>query len=458
MINLKNILMNNKQNITDQNSDISDEDLAYMHSLSAAVLEHKPKYIRRVLMFWLAAVFLTLIWASFAEIDEIARGIGKIVPSGENQIVQNLEGGIIEEVLVEKGDVVITGQVLLKLSNQKTASLLERQVIKTMELQAKLLRLKAQANDTIFIIPKDISAALLPSIVREKSLYLTNQAQLTTQQQVFQQKLNQRQFELNEVKVHIKHFKSALMLIQEEVKMTEPVVLMGVKPRVEFIKLQREENAINERYQSAKISIPRLEAAISEAQNSLDALKHQSQSKIKQEINEVTIELEQIMASNKALTDETQRSFIRSPSNGIIQSIFVHTIGGVVKPGANLIELVPSDDVLWVEAKLKPADIAFIYPGQKAIVKFTAYDFSIYGGLSGEVVKISADTQTDRQENTFYTVHIKTQQSFLGNSQAPLKIIPGMTTSIDIITGKKTVLDYILKPILRSTYYTFSER
>lgn len=458
MLNIKDKSKNNRRKVADMGNTVNEADLDYMHSLSEAVLEHHPKRIRRVLLFWLATIALVLIWSTFAEIDEISRGAGEIVPSGENQILQNFEGGIIDEVLVAKGDVVVAGQILLKLTNQKTASLFEGQTIKTMELQAKLLRLNAQANDREFILPENIPAALSPLIAREKSLYLTNKAQLKTQQQVFQQKLNQRKFELSEVKVHIKHYKYALVLIQEEVRITEPVVIKGVKPRVEFIKLKREENTIEERYQSAKISIPRLEAAISEAQSNLDALKYQSRSKLKEEINEVTAELERIIASSKALTDETKRSFIRSPSNGTIQSIFVHTIGGVVKPGANLIELVPSDDVLWVEAKLKPADIAFIYPGQKAIVKFTAYDFSIYGGLSGEVVKISADTQTDRQENTFYTVHIKTQQSFLGNSQDPLKIIPGMTTSVDIITGKKTVLDYILKPILRATYYTFSER
>ncbi len=455
MLNIKKVLDKKEPQ---QNSVVSDADLAYMHSLSEAVLEHQPKRIRRVLVFWLITVLLFIIWSTFAEIDEIARGSGKIVPSGENQILQNLEGGIIDEVLIDKGDVVTAGQVLLKLTNQKTASLFEGQTIKNMELQAKLLRLNAQTNHDDFIIPSDIPKISLPLFEREKSLFLTNISQFKTQQQVLQQKLNQRKHELNEVKVHIKHFSSALELIKEEVRITEPVVLKGVKPKVEFIKLKREQNTIEERYYSAKISIPRLEAAIEEAQNNLSALEYQSQSKLKQEINEVTAELERIIASNKALTDETQRSFVRSPSNGIIQSIFVHTIGGVVKPGDNLIELVPSDDVLWVEVKLKPSDIAFIYPGQKAIVKFTAYDFSIYGGLAGEVVKISADTKTDRQENTFYTVHIKTKQSFLGNSKDPLKIIPGMTTSVDIITGKKTVLDYILKPILRATYYTFSER
>ena len=455
MLNIKKVLDKKEPQ---HNSVVSDADLAYMHSLSEAVLEHQPKRIRRVLVFWLITVLLFIIWSTFAEIDEIARGPGKIVPSGENQILQNLEGGIIDEVLIDKGDVVTAGQVLLKLTNQKTASLFEGQTIKNMELQAKLLRLNAQTNHDDFIIPSDIPKISLPLFEREKSLFLTNISQFKTQQQVLQQKLNQRKHELNEVKVHIKHFSSALELIKEEVRITEPVVLKGVKPKVEFIKLKREQNTIEERYYSAKISIPRLEAAIEEAQNNLSALEYQSQSKLKQEINEVTAELERIIASNKALTDETQRSFVRSPSNGIIQSIFVHTIGGVVKPGDNLIELVPSDDVLWVEVKLKPSDIAFIYPGQKAIVKFTAYDFSIYGGLAGEVVKISADTKTDRGENTFYTVHIKTKQSFLGNSKDPLKIIPGMTTSVDIITGKKTVLDYILKPILRATYYTFSER
>ena len=458
MFNIFKYIKNKNKPSTEHHINVSEADLAYMHSLSAAVLEHNPKRIRRVLVFWLITVMLGLIWSAFAEIDEIARGVGEIVPSGENQILQNLEGGIIEEVLVEKGDVVTAGQVLLKLRNQKTASLLEGQIIKTRELEAKLLRLNAQANDSEFVIPEHARAELLPLLNREKSLYHTNQAQLQVQVEAFQQKLNQRKHELSEAKIHVKHLHESLKLIQEEVKITEPVVLKGVKPKVEFIKLKREENAIKERYQSAKASISRLESAISEAENNLAGLTHQSQSKVKQEINEVTAELERVLASIKALKDETQRTFIRSPSNGIIQSIFVHTIGGVVKPGANLIELVPSDDVLWVEAKLKPADIAFIYPGQKATVKFTAYDFSIYGGLPGEVVKISADTQTDRQENTFYTVHIKTRQSFLGSNQSPLKIIPGMTTSVDIITGKKTVLDYLLKPILRATYYTFSER
>lgn len=437
----------------------SEQDLAYMQSLSAAVLEQKPKHIRPVLLLWLISICLFIIWASIAEIDEISRGIGEIVPSGENKIIQNLEGGIVQEVLVSRGDIVIIGQPLLKLHNQKSASLLESNTIKAMELQAKLIRLKAEATATNFIMPRQVTKELLPLIEREKSLYITNQAKLQNQQQALEQQLAQRKLELAEANVRLKHLGISRLLIAEEVNMTEPVVRRGIKPKVDFIKLQREANTIEENYQSSKIAIDRLTAAITEANNNLLSLQHQHQSDAKKEMNEVITELKQLETNNKTLTDQTTRTLVRSPSNGIIQNIFIHTLGGVVKPGENLIELVPTDDILWVETKLKPSDIAFIYPGQKAMVKFSAYDFSIYGGLEGEVVKISADTQTDRQDNTFYTVHIKTQNNFRNiDTKHQLKILPGMTTNVDIITGKKTILSYILKPILRANYYTFSER
>jgi len=439
-------------------SQYNEQDLAFMQSLSGAVLENSPRWTRPVLFFWITTVGLAILWASFAQIDEIARGQGKIVTSGDNQIIQNLEGGIIEQVLVAQGDIVKAGQVLLKIDNQKSQSVLADNAINSMELEAKLLRLTAEANAQDFRIPAQVSPQLAPLIAREQSLYQTNLAQLNAQQEVLQQQLSQRINEQKSAKVLTKSLRGSLRLIRKEVTMTEPAVIKGVKPRVDFLKLQREANTIAQSYNSVQVSLPRLQSAIDEAKSKLQSLHLQAQSKAKQQLNEAAAKLERIQASNIALTDQVNRTLVRAPTNGIIQALYVNTIGGVVKPGADLIELVPSDDVLWVEAKLKPADIAFIYPGQKAIVKFTAYDFAIYGGLEGEVVKISADTLTDRQQNTFYTVHLKTQKGFLGSAQQPLKIMPGMVTSIDIITGKKTVLDYILKPILRAKYYTFSER
>jgi len=439
-------------------SQYSEQDLAFMQSLSGAVLENSPRWTRPVLFFWIVTVGLAILWASFAQIDEIARGQGKIVTSGDNQLIQNLEGGIIERVLVAKGDIVKAGQVLLKIDNQKSQSVLADNAINAMELEAKLIRLTAQANSQEFIVPAKVIPEFAPLIARELSLYQTNLAQLSAQQDVLQQQLSQRINEQKSAKALTKSLRGSLRLIRKEVTMTEPAVIKGVKPRVDFLKLQREANTIAQSYNSVLISLPRLQSAIDEAKSKLQSLHLEAQSKAKQQLNEAAAKFERITASNIALTDQVDRTLVRAPTNGIIQALYVNTIGGVVKPGADLIELVPSDDVLWVEAKLKPADIAFIYPGQKAIVKFTAYDFAIYGGLEGEVVKISADTLTDRQQNTFYTVHLKTQKGFLGSAKQPLKIMPGMVTSIDIITGKKTVLDYILKPILRAKYYTFSER
>ncbi len=436
----------------------SQQDLAFMQSLSAAVLETTPKRIRIVLVFWIVAVVLVIGWASIARIDEIARGAGEIVPSGDNQIIQNLEGGIIQEIMVAAGDRVSTGQVLLKINNQKSESVFAGSEIKAMELEARLIRLTAEASGQAFKPNADASPELKVLVDRELSLFNSNQAQLHSQQNVLEQQLAQRVNERKEVGIQLKHIKRSRALVKEEVVLTEPVVAKGIKPMVDFLKLKREANAIEEQYQSLLVSIPRLESAIIEAKSKLSGLNFQLQSKAKKELNEVSAELDRIYASNTALEDQVHRTLVRAPGNGIIQSLFVHTLGGVVKPGADLVEIVPSDDILWVEAKIKPSDIAFIYPGQKVMVKFTAYDFAIYGGLEGKVVKISADTQFDRQENPFYTVHVKTDANFLGREHAPLKIIPGMTVSVDIVTGEKTVLDYILKPILRAKQYTFTER
>jgi adhesin transport system membrane fusion protein len=174
--------------------------------------------------------------------------------------------------------------------------------------------------------------------------------------------------------------------------------------------------------------------------------------------NEALSELRSMRETSTALKDQVSRTVVRSPMKGVVQKLFVHTLGGVIKPGADIMEIVPSDQKLLVEVKIKPADIAFIYFGQKAIVKFSAYDFSIYGGLDGKVVFISADTQKDEKENVFYRVRIETDKNHLLRNNEKLKIIPGMTLSVDIITGQKSVLDYILKPILKTKQYTFTER
>jgi len=437
---------------------LSPEDHEFVNSLSAAVAEHTPRRMRWVLYFWFIAVVLFIVWASFTQIDEITRGQGEVVPSGENQMVQNLEGGIVKKIYIKIGDSVEKGQKLLKIANLKSEAQRGSTNIKGLELKAKMIRLEAEAEGKQFEVSPEIEKSIPVFIQNERSLFLSRQRQLDAKLAGLKDKQKQKEQELKEIKEKIKHLKRTVTLIDEEVKMMKPMVAQGVKSKVAFMKLQREQSKVREELSSAQNAIPRIEAGISEIKNNIEEAKIDFQNQAKKELNEVTAEAMRVKESVQALDDQVGRTMVRSPIKGVVQKLFVHTVGGVIKPGEDLVEIVPTDDVLWLEVKIKPSDIAFIYPGQKAIVKVSAYDFAIYGSLEGEVVHISADTTKDEKNNVFYTIHIKTNKNYLGSEAKPLKIIPGMTVNVDIMTGKKTVMDYILKPILKAKQYTFTER
>ncbi len=437
---------------------LSARDYEFMHSLSAAVIQVTPSKLRAVLYFWIVAIFAFLMWANFAYIDEIARGDGEIVPSGENQMIQNLEGGIVEEILVKEGQEVIKGQILLKIDNQKSQSSFSTNAIKADALEAKMIRLEAESTGVKFEVSKALKERIPLFVENEKSLYLINKKQLQSKLNALNEQLEQKRQELSEAKARKHHLRESLAFISKEVSMTQPMVAKGIRSKIDFLKLQREENEAKEKYSATKYTIPRLSSAIKEVRSTINETKLFFKSEAKEKFNEVTAELRGYRANSTALEDQVTRTVVRSPMKGIVQKLYVHTVGGVIRPGEDIIEVVPTDENLIVEVKIKPSDIAFIYYGQKAIVKFSAYDFSIYGGLDGKVILISADTIKDEKDNVFYTVRIQTNQNFLGNKHKPLKIIPGMTVNVDIITGQKSVLDYILKPILKTKQYTFSER
>jgi len=441
-----------------KNKNLSARDYEFMHSLSTAVLQVTPIKFRIVLFFWLVAIFSFITWANFAVIDELARGSGEIIPSCENQLVQNLEGGIVEEILVKEGEVVKKNQILIKINNEKSQSSFSSNNIKQDSLEAKIMRLTAESTGEVFVVEKKIQEKIPEFVRNEKSLYNTNKQQLKSKIEALKEKLIQRKNELSEAKTAMKHLRSSTSMIQKEVAMTKPMVERGVSSKRDFLKLQREANDIEQKYEATKKSIPRLKSAIKEVQSNIKETKLLFQSEAKVKLNEALTNFQEMQANSTALEDQVQRTIVRSPMNGVVQKLFVHTVGGVIRPGADILEIVPSNQALLVEVKIKPSDIAFIYLGQKAIAKFSAYDFSIYGGLEGKVVFISADTVKDDKDNVFYTVRIKTNKNHLGSDTKPLKIIPGMTVSVDIITGHKSVLDYILKPILKTKQYTFTER
>ena len=436
----------------------SERDYEFMNSLSAAILNKAPSSVSKVLRIWLFTIVLGIVWASLAEIEEITRGSGDVIPDGQNQVIQNLEGGIIESILVNEGQIVSVGEVILKINNAKSTSSSLTNNMKYQELEAKRLRLYAEANQLDFKEMKTDNKVMKKQIELSKDLYNSNKIEFLAKDRTIANQIEQKKQEYKEAKARIKTLRKSLEFVIEEIAMTVPMVREGIKSKVDFLKLKREANGIENDIEASSLSLPRLRYSIQEYREKRKESKQLFMNNAKKELNAVTAEMAILKAQQVEFKDKVDRTMVKSPVNGIVQKLFIHTVGGVVKPGADLVEIVPTNDKLFLEIKIKPSDIAFIHPGAKAKVKISAYDYAIHGGLIGTVINISPDTITDKKENTFYLIHVKTDKNYLGSAEHPLKIIPGMTASVDIVTGKKTVMQYILKPILKSKQYVFSER
>ena len=440
-----------------KNSKLTAKDYEFMNSLGSAMLENSPKKIRMVIIFWAVSLTLLVIWMSFASIDEIARGSGEVIPRGDNQLIQNLEGGIVEEILTYEGASVKKGDILLKIDNQKSQSSYENNQISSRSLEVKILRLRAEAQNKELKIDATTEKKMPLLIANEVSLYNSNMSRLRSAKKIVEQQLFQKKREYQESKKRLELLDEDMRLINEEIAIIEPLVKKGIKAQYDFLKLKREKNTIVKELEGVKLSLPRLGSTIVEAKERVNEIIYEHQIKAKEQLNEVLAKYKSTLSTDEALLDQVKRTVVRSPINGVVQKLFVHTVGGVIRPGADLVEIVPTDKSLLIEVKIKPSDIAFIYVGQTAKVKFSAYDFAIFGSLDGKVESISADSIKDEKDVTYFKVRIKTDKSYLQRNKKELKIIPGMTVDVDIITGKKTVLDYILKPILKTKQYSFSE-
>jgi adhesin transport system membrane fusion protein len=441
-----------------QTDHYSQDDLQYMQSLSNAVLEKTTERSRKILWIMLLAIVWLLIWANFAEVDELARGVGKVIPSKQVQIVQNLEGGIISEILVDEGEKVDAGQILIKIDDTKFSSSYGENRLRYSELKAKSIRLQAESSGKTFIVDKKTQEELGDAIKHERTLYNINKRQLQQNINILKEQIIQRQNELREVRSKQKQLRRSYELIAEEVKITEPLVKSGLVSKVEFLQLSRQESSMKGDLDAVTISIPRIKSTISEAKNKMKETILEFQHQANQELNEVNAEMARILESGSALEDRVKRTLVRSPVNGVVKQLLVNTVNGVVQPGMDIIEIVPIQDTLLIETKIKPSDIAYLYPGQKAMVKFTAYDFAIYGGLTGKLTYISSDTIIDEQGETYYLVRIKTDENHLSKDGKRYEIMVGMVANVDIITGKKTVMDFILKPILKVKQGALRER
>jgi len=437
----------------------SEDDLNYMSSVSAAMLLKSSIRSRALLWAGFIVVIWILVWAYYAEIDQLTRGEGKVIPSNQIQVIQNLEGGIISEILVKEGDEVKKGDILVKIDDTGFISSFAENRLRYTELEAKAKRLYAEAYRKDFESDKSFKALNPEVYKRELSLYKSNQQQLQNNIAIHASRLKQKQLEYDETLSKIRLLKKNYNFILKEIEINKPLHAEGIVSEIEFLQLQRQAGTIEGELVSAQKSLPRLKSAIEEQTQNMNEVNYNFSNKSKEEYNEIVAEMKRIQKSNEARQDKVTRTNVRSYVDGTVKQLLINTIGGVVKPGMDIIEIVPTQDNLIVEAKVRPADIAFLRLGQKVIVKFSAYDFAIYGSLEGVLIHISADTIIDElDKQSYYLVKVETEKSYLGNEDKKLDIKVGMTANIDVITGKKTVLDYVLKPILRAKENALSER
>lgn len=435
-------------------------DLKYMSYSSEAVLKQSPLIAQ--LLLWVIAAFIVIMltWASLAIVDEFTRAEGKIVPSSDLQVVQNLEGGILADLMVSVGDVVDRGQPLLQIDDTIFASTYRERSLQAEQYIVKAARLRAEANSSDFDLElsklKGVRNSAL--VISERALYDSRKEEHLSELEILNQKASQKYQELSSAKVNRQSLSDSYKFLKQELNFTRPLVADGAVSRVELLRLERQANDLKGELGQAAILIPQLESAYIEVKKNVETHAQSFASESREELNEIMSELGRIQQSNEALEDRVERTIVRSPMKGTVKQLKVNTIGGIIQPGMDLVEIVPFDDSLLVDARVLPSDIAFIHPEQHATVKFTAYDFSIHGSLSAKVVHISPDTIVDEEGVSYYQVRLQTEDNHLGNEDEPLPIIPGMTVQVDILTGKKTILDYILKPILKTKELAFRER
>jgi membrane fusion protein, adhesin transport system len=425
----------------------------------AAAAFHSPRGFAHLLLFVIVAFFVVFFaWASWAELEEVTRGEGKVIPSSQVQVVQNLEGGIVAEIPVREGAIVERGEVLVRIDNVRAASELRESRQRYLALRGALGRLRAEVDDAPVAFAPEVMAEAPDVAQSESALYRARQEALQSELEVLRSQAAQREQELTELATRLGQLERSHALALQELAITEPLATNRVVSKVQLLRLQREVNDLAGGLEATRLAVPRVEAALREATRRIEERQLSFRAEAQRELNAVQAEAAALQEVITAEADMVSRTEVRSPVRGTVKQLFVNTVGGVIQPGADLVEIVPLEDNLLVEAKVRPADIAFLRPGQPAVVKVTAYDFAIYGGLDAVVEDISADTITDERGESFYRVRVRTHDSALHKAEEPLPIIPGMTTQVDILTGEKTVLDYLLKPILRAKERALRER
>lgn len=425
--------------------------------LKAAAAYGPRKAATFLLLAMVAFVVAAIVWAGRARVDEVAVGAGRVIPTSQVQVVQNLEGGIVSALMIAEGDLVEAGQVLSRIDDTTFASSFRENRARYLGFLASVARLEAEVEGKPVMFPADL-AEEREVVANERALLDARRAELDASLDVSRRQEEQRRQDLLELQRRITGTDQRLALARQELAIMTPMVEQGVTPRVELLRVQRLVNELQQDLETARISVPKADAALAEAQRRQAERRAAFRSAAQQDLNTQRVQLRALQETLTSVRDRVARTELKSLVRGIVQRVKVNTIGGVIKPGDDLIEIVPLDDALLVEARIRPSDIAFLRPGQSAQVKLTAYDYATYGILPGKLEYISADTIVDEQGQSYYRIRVRTETNHLGTADKPLHIIPGMVAQVDVVTGNKMVLEYLLKPVIRTRNNALRER
>jgi membrane fusion protein, adhesin transport system len=431
------------------------EEVTWSQEAEEVMLEQTPVKAKTIMYTIGLVLIVMIVWANYAEVDELTRGEGRVIPSKQVQVIQSLDGGSVSDILVKEGQTVKVGDPLIRIDETRAVSSVRENQTQYLAYLAKQIRLKALANGTSFNPPPEVINEAPETYRQELALFNASQAELQSSISISEEQVTQREKELLEVQYRKESSQLLYESASKELAANKPLLKSGAVSEIDILKLEREVNRAKGEIDQASAQMQRIRSAIGEAKRKVIETQQTFKSKVRTELNDVTAKLNSVTETSVALNDKVKQATLTSPVNGTISKLFFNTLGGVIQPGKEVIEIVPTDDALVIETKVQVKDIAFLRPNQPAVVKLTAYDYTIYGSLDAVVDSIAANSTVDDKGNAFYLVKVRTLQSSLGEG---LSIIPGMSAQVDIMTGKKTIMSYLLKPVLKAKSYAFTER
>lgn len=399
-----------------------------------------------------------LIWSVFAKLDEVSVATGSVVPQGKVKVIQHLEGGIVQRIFVAEGDQVKIGDPLLQLDLASGGTNLDELQVRLDSEKLVRVRLTAEAEGTDLSFPEDLAKNRPTLVTAQRQAFNARQREAEASVSVLREQVRQRELEVQELRAREKAVKRNFSLAKERLDLSASLLAEGLTARIEHLELEAEVEDLEGEIKTLERSVPRAQAAVSETRRRVTEAQESFRREARDQLGEIEQSIARVQELLLSAKEQGVRAEIKSPIEGIVQNMAISTIGGVVRPGDPVMEIVPTGDNLVIEARINPTEIGFVNQGQAATVKISTYDFIRYGGLDGKVIQVAPDASTDENGAPFFRVIVETDKTYLGEAAGQLPITPGMEAIVDIHTGRKTVAEYLIKPVLKLKHEAFRER